>query len=484
MNYRVILNVLGTVIKFLGVSMLAPLLVALYYHEPGSIRIFAVSSVLAFVTGLLLENIFRSEFEELSHRESIVIVAMGWLLAAAFGCVPFLLVGISPIDSLFEAMSGFTTTGSSILPDIEMYSNNNLRSIIFWRSMTQWLGGMGIIVLVLAILPRIAVAGRQMFKSEAPGPIKDKLKPRLKDTAQILWRVYIIFTVLEIALLFYAGMTLFDATVHSFSTLATGGFSSKNLSIGAYDSVNIEFIVLVFMFIGGSNFNLFYRTLNVNWKSLISDKEFQVYAMIILTSTAVITMQLFGAGKTIGEAVRYASFQVVSIITTTGFASADFNLWPESTKLILLLLMFVGGSAGSTAGALKVVRVVLLMKYGAREIYKSIHPKMVRPIRLGDNVIPDDVMQAIFSFFILYMLVFVGSSLVLSMIGLDFMSSISASATTLGNVGPGLSSQVGPMGNFASLPVIGKLVLILNMWIGRLEVMTVLVLFVPSFWKK
>jgi trk system potassium uptake protein TrkH len=484
MNYRVILNVLGTVIKFLGISMLAPLLVALYYHEPGSIRIFAVSSVLAFVTGLLLENIFRSEYEELSHRESIVIVAMGWLLAAVFGCVPFLLAGISPINSLFEAMSGFTTTGSSILPDIEMYSNNNLRSIIFWRSMTQWLGGMGIIVLVLAILPRIAVAGRQMFKSEAPGPIKDKLKPRLKDTAQILWGVYIIFTVFEIALLFYAGMTLYDAAVHSFSTLATGGFSSKNLSIGAYDSINIEFIVLVFMFIGGSNFNLFYRTLNVNWKSLFSDREFQVYVMIILASTAVIAMQLFWASKTIDEAVRYASFQVVSIITTTGFASADFNLWPESTKLIMLLLMFVGGSAGSTGGAIKVVRVVLLMKYGIREIYKLIHPKMVKSIRLGDTVIPEDVMQAIFSFFILYLMVFVGSSLLLSTLGLDFMSSISASATTLGNVGPGLSTAVGPMSNFGSLHVIGKIALILNMWIGRLEVMTVLVLFVPSFWKK
>lgn len=480
MNYRVILNVLGTVIKFLGISMLAPLLVALYYHEPGSIRIFAVSSVLAFVTGILLENVFRSEFEELSNRESIVIVAMGWLLAAVFGGVPFLFAGLSPVDALFESMSGFTTTGSSILPDIEIYS----RSIIFWRGMTQWLGGMGIIVLVLAILPRIAVAGRQMFKSEAPGPIKDKLKPRLKDTAQILWRVYIIFTVLEIALLHYAGMTLYDATVHSFSTLATGGFSSKNLSIEAYHNINIEFIVLIFMFIGGSNFNLFYRTLNVNWKSLISDREFQVYVMIILTSTVVIAMQLFGAGKTIEEAVRYASFQVVSIITTTGFASTDFSLWPESTKLILLLLMFVGGSAGSTGGALKVVRVVLLMKYGAREIYKSIHPKMVRPIRLGDTVIPEEVMQAIFSFFILYLMVFVGSSLVLSILGLDFMSSISASATTLGNVGPGLSSQIGPMANFASLHVIGKLVLILNMWIGRLEVMTVLVLFVPSFWKK
>lgn len=480
MNYRVIFNVLGTVIKFLGISLLAPLLVALYYQEPDSIRIFVIASILTFFTGLLLEKIFRSDFEELSSRESILIVATGWLTAAVFGGIPFVMAGLSPVDALFESMSGFTTTGSSILPDIEIYS----KSILFWRSMTQWLGGMGIIVLVMAILPRIAVAGRQMFQSEAPGPMKDKLKPRLKDTAQILWWVYIIFTMLEIGLLYFAGMTMYDATVHSFSTLATGGFSPNNLSIGAYDSIKIELIIIVFMFIGGSNFNLFYRTLNVNWKSLISDREFQAYAMIILISTAVITFQLWGVGKTVEEAVRFASFQVVSIITTTGFASTDFALWPDSTKFILLLLMFVGGSAGSTGGALKVVRIVLLMKYGAREIYRSIHPKMVRPIRLGDTVISDDVMQAILSFSILYILVFLGSSLVLSMLGLDFMSSISASATTLGNVGPGLSSQVGPMANFGSLHVIGKLVLIFNMWVGRLEVMTVLVLFVPSFWKK
>jgi trk system potassium uptake protein TrkH len=480
MNYRVVLNVLGTVIKFLGISLLAPLLVALYYHEPESIRIFALSYILTFLTGLLLEKIFRSEFEELSNRESILIVAAGWMLAAVFGGIPFVMAGISPVDALFESMSGFTTTGSSILPDIEIYSN----SILFWRSMTQWLGGMGIIVLVMAILPRIAVAGRQMFQSEAPGPIKDKLKPRLKDTAQILWWVYIIFTVIEIGLLYFAGMTLYDATVHTFPTLSTGGFSSKNLSIAEYDNVRVEMIILIFMFIGGANFNLFYRTIRVDWKALIKDREFQIYTFIILFSMLAITLELWNWGETLTRSLRFASFQVVSIITTTGFASTDFSLWPESTKLILLLLMFVGGSAGSTGGALKVVRVVLLMKYGAREIYKSIHPKMVRPIRLGDTVIPEDIMQAVFAFFILYLLVFVGSSLFLSMLGLDFMTSISASATTLGNVGPGLSTLVGPMANFGSLPVIGKLVLILNMWIGRLEVMTVLVLFVPSFWKK
>lgn len=480
MNYRVILNVLGTVIKFLGISLLAPFLVALYYHESDSVRIFAISSVVIFFIGLLLEYINRSSFDELSQRESIVIVALGWLMAAIFGGIPFMMAGLSPIDAVFETMSGFTTTGSSILPDIEIYS----KSILFWRSMTQWLGGMGIIVLVMAILPRIAVAGRQMFRSEAPGPMKDKLKPRLKDTAQILWWVYIFFTILEIVLLYFAGMTLYDSTVHTFPTLATGGFSTKNLSIAAYDNVSVELIILIFMFIGGANFNLFYRTIRVDWKALIKDREFQTYTFIILFSTLVIVFELWNWGETLTRSLRFASFQVVSIITTTGFASTDFSLWPESTKFILLLLMFVGGSAGSTGGAIKVVRIVLLMKYGAREIYKSIHPKMVKPIRLGDTVIPEDVMQGVFAFFVLYLLVFVGSSLVLSMLGLDFMSSISASATTLGNIGPGLSTLVGPMANFGSLHIIGKIVLIFNMWVGRLEVMTVLVLFVPSFWRK
>ncbi len=480
MNHRVVLSVLGIVIKFLGISMLAPLLVAVYYNEPESIWIFLFSSILTFVTGLLLEYAYKSEFDELTHRESIVIVAVGWFLVALFGGIPFMSAGMSLIDSLFESMSGFTTTGSSILPDIESYS----RSILFWRSLTQWLGGMGIIVLVLAILPRIAVAGRQMFLSEAPGPIKDKLKPRLKDTAQILWGVYVTFTVIEIILLYYAGMRLYDASVHTFATLSTGGFSPNNLSIAAYDSLRIELIILIFMFIGGANFNLFYRTLRVDWQALIKDKEFQAYAFIILISTLAVVLELWNWGETLFSSLRYASFQVVAIVTTTGFSSADFSLWPESTKLILLMLMFIGGSAGSTGGALKVVRVILLMKYGIREIYKSIHPKMVNPIRLGDAIISDDVMQAILSFFVLYLLVFAGSTLVLSVLGLDLLTSISASATSLGNVGPGLSTLIGPMSSYSSIPVIGKMILILNMWIGRLEVMTVLILFVPSFWKK
>ena len=480
MNYRVILSVLGVVLRFLGISLLAPLLVALYYNEPESVKIFLVSSIFTLATGIFLQYTSRMDIDELTHRESIVIVAIGWLLVALFGGIPFMLAGISPVDSLFEAMSGFTTTGSSILPDIEIYS----KGILFWRSMTQWLGGMGIIILVLAILPRIAVAGRQMFLSEAPGPIKDKLKPRLKDTAQILWGVYVTFTILEIILLYFAGMSLYDATVHTFPTMSTGGFSSKNLSIAAYNSFGIELIIVIFMFIGGANFNLFYRTLKVDRSALIKDKEFQTYLFIVLISTIIIGLQVWNWGETLAGSFRHALFQVVSIMTTTGFASTDFSLWPESTKLILLLLMFVGGSAGSTGGALKVVRVILLMKYGIREIHKSIHPKMVRPIRLGDKAVPEDVMQAVLAFFILYLLVFVGSTLVLSALGLDLLTSISASATTLGNVGPGLSTLIGPMANFGSIHVIGKIVLILNMWIGRLEVLTVLILFVPSFWKK
>jgi trk system potassium uptake protein TrkH len=478
MNYRVILNVLGTVIKFLGISLLVPLLVAFYYNEQESIRIFLVSSIFAILTGLVLEYTCKSEFD-LLHRESFVIVAMGWFSAAVFGAVPFLLSGIPLIDSLFESMAGFTTTGSTIFMDIESHS----RSLLFWRSMTQWLGGMGIIVLVIAILPRLAVAGRQMFNSEAPGPIKDKLKPRLKDTAQILWGVYVTFTVLEIILLKYAGMSLYDAVVHSFSTMATGGFSPNNESIAGFGSVLIEAIIIVFMLVAGANFTLMYKTLRIDVSSIFKDKEFQGYLSIILLATLVISFELWNWGETLFDSVRYAIFQVVAVMTTTGFASTDFNIWPDSTKMILLLLMFVGGSAGSTGGAMKVIRVLLLVKFGLREIQKSIHPKIVKPIRIGENVIPDEVMQAVLSFFVLYLLVFVLSSFILSVLGLDMITSISASATTLGNVGPGLN-LIGPMANFSAIPFIGKIVLILNMWIGRLEVLTVLILFVPSFWKK
>jgi trk system potassium uptake protein TrkH len=479
MNYRVVLSVFGTVTRFLGISMLVPLLVAVFYNEPDSMRIFAATSVLTFLTGIVFEYACRTRFDELTNRESIVIVAGGWFFAALFGSFPFMLAGISPLDSVFESMAGFTTTGSSILTDIESYS----KSIIFWRSMTQWLGGMGIIVLVLAILPRLAVAGRQMFQAEAPGPIKDKLKPRLKDTAQILWEVYITFTILEILLLKYAGMTLYDAVVHTFTTLSTGGFSSKNASIAAFNSPMIETIILVFMFIGGMNFNLFYRTLRVEKRSLIRDKEFQAYFLIIIISALIITFQLWNWNEPLPGSFRHASFQVVSLMTTTGFVSTDFGLWPDSTMIILLLLMFVGGCAGSTGGSMKVVRVVLLIKYGIRDIYKTMHPKMVKPIRLGSAHISEDVMQGILSFFVLYLLVFAGSSLILSFLGLDPITSISASATTLGNVGPGFSI-VGPMANFSTLPALGKIVLIINMWIGRLEVLTVLILLVPSFWKK
>lgn len=476
MNHRVIVSVLGTVIKFLGVSMVAPLLVAMYYHEV--LMIFLVSSTLALGIGILLEYACRTEFE-LGHRESFVIVALGWLCAALFGSIPYMLSGISPIDSFFESMAGFTTTGSTILTNIESYS----RSLLFWRSMTQWLGGMGIIVLVIAIFPRLAVAGRQMFNSEAPGPLMEKLKPRLKDTAQILWGVYVSFTVLEIIFLKYAGTTLYDAVLHAFSTMATGGFSPKNESIAAFGNPVIEVIIIIFMFIAGANFSLFYTTLRVDRTSLIKDKEFQAYFLIIFISIIIVTYELYNWDETLSNALRHAGFQVIAIMTTTGFVTTDFNLWPESTKIILLLLMFIGGSAGSTGGAMKVIRVILLIKFGIRGIYKAIHPKMVKPIMLGNTPIQDEVMHAILSFFVLYLLVFVGSALILSMLGLDVVTSISASATTIGNVGPGLS-LVGPMANFSSIPVIGKITLILNMWIGRLEVLTVLILFVPYFWKE
>lgn len=478
MNSRIIINVLGTLLKFLGLAMVLPILVALYYNEAKPALIFAFSAIITILIGLLLERGAKHEIE-LYHKESIAIVGIGWLALAIFGGIPFIFEGISPLDALFESMAGFTTTGSTILTDIESHS----RSILFWRSLTQWLGGMGIIVLALAILPRLAVAGRQLFLAEVPGPAKGKLRPRLRETAEILWGVYVVLSLAEVILLYLSGMPMYDALTTTFSTMATGGFSPKSQSIQAYQSPLIEGIIIMFMFLAGANFALHYKTLYSDRRALVRDKEFQSYTFIIIAATLLVALVLFRHGSTIQDALRYSLFQVVSIITTTGFTSTDFNIWPDSSRLILFMLMFIGGCAGSTGGAIKVVRVVLLLKYARREMTKVIHPKVVKAVRLGENAVPEEILQAVLSFFALYILVFVLSTISLSALGLDMVSSLSAVATTLGNVGPGFN-QVGPMANFYGIHPLGKSVLIADMWIGRLEVFTVLVLLLPEFWKK
>jgi trk system potassium uptake protein TrkH len=478
MDYKIVFNVIGKLLVLLAASMLLPLIVAIYYKEPESINIFAAASIITAVSGAILSLTLKSE-DEFRRRESFAIVAVGWFIVTIFAAIPYLLHGLHPVDALFESMAGLTTTGSTILTDIEGHT----RSFLFWRSLTQWLGGMGIIVLVLAIAPGLGVAGRQLFRAEAPGPESDKLTPHLKATAKILWSVYLVFSIAEMILLYLAGLTVYDAVTTTFSTMATGGFLPHEGSIMAFNNPAVEVIIILFMFIAGASFALHYKTFFVNKKSLVKNREFQIYSLILVTASLLVAMHLKSSGSGIVESICLSTFQVVSVMTGTGFATADFNQWGDFSRIILLFLMFIGGCAGSTGGAIKVVRISLLIKYSYRELFKALHPHVVKPVRFAGKAIPSEIMQSVLAFISLYMFAFVISTLLLSGLGLDFISSLSASAATLGNVGPGLN-LVGPMSSYAAIPAVGKIVLILNMWIGRLEVITVLILFIPEFWKR
>ncbi|MEA1940168.1 MAG: TrkH family potassium uptake protein, partial [Candidatus Caldatribacteriota bacterium] len=469
MKYNIILNTLGNLLFYLGISMLFPLIYALYYQEE-TINAFVISIIITVTTGFLLKRFFSS-LEPIGIKEGFAIAGFGWIFAAIFGALPFIFTGTfsNLIDAYFESMSGFTTTGATVLVPIE----GNPYSILFWRDFIQWLGGMGIIVLVVAILPALGVGGMQLFKSEVPGPEPDKLKPKIKDTAKLLWVVYILISAIQVACLYFTGMSLFDALTHMFGTMCTGGFTPKNLSVAAYNNPTFEIIIIFFMYVAGANFALHYKVLHGDIKSLIKDREFLFYSGIILFSILAISTELrVHIYNSIFTALRYAVFQVVSITTTTGFVTADFDTWPAFSKTILLTLMFVGGCAGSTGGAIKNIRIMLLLKQVIRQFKKLIHPKAVTPIRLGDKTISEEVMRNITGFFLLYLFIFVICSFIMSALGLDMISATASVAATLGNVGPGLG-LVGPTQNYAFIPPLGKIVLILCMLLGRLEIYTV-----------
>jgi len=479
-KYNIVLNTLGSLLFYLGLSMIFPLIYAIYYQEQ-VINAFILSIIITTLSGFLLRK-FSSSEEPIGPKEGFAISTLGWIFAAGFGTLPFVFAGTFPsfIDAYFESMSGFTTTGATVLVPIE----GNPYAILFWRDFIQWLGGMGIIVLVVAILPALGAGGMQLFKSEVPGPEPDRLKPRIKETAKLLWGVYIIISALQVACLYFTGMSLFDALTNMFGTMPTGGFTPRNLSVGAYNNPIFETIIIIFMFIAGANFTLHYKALHGNVKSLIKDREFLFYSGVILISILTITTQLrLYIYNSIFTALRYASFQVVSIATTTGFVTANYDIWPTFSKSILLILMFVGGCAGSTGGAIKNIRVLLLLKQAYREIHKLIHPKAITPIRLGDKTISEEVMRNITGFFFLYVFIFVVCTFIMTILGLDIVSAMASVAATLGNVGPGLG-LVGPAQNYTFIPPLGKIILILCMLLGRLEIYTVLILVIPEFWKK
>jgi trk system potassium uptake protein TrkH len=482
MRWRYILNVVGILTLFLGLTMLFPLLVAFCYHDH-SVQPILISMAITIFSGSLLHLMFKGEkVENLAKREGMAIVTLGWIFACLFGSLPFYIGGEfgSFVNALFESVSGFTTTGSSVLTDIEAVSHG----LLFWRSLIQWFGGMGIIVLSIAILPFLGVGGMQLYKAEVPSPVPDKLKPRIRDTAVVLWKVYALFTVAEILFLMLGGMNLFDASCHTFTTMPTGGFSTKNASLAHYDSVYLDFVVFFFMLAAGINFSLHYQLLRgkplIFWK----DSECRVFLGAIIVLIIIVTFDIFGSVyQSLGQAFRYSSFQVMSIITTTGYATADYEQWPAMSQLILLICMFTGASAGSTGGGIKWLRIMLYFKYCYRELFALLHPHAVTHIKVAGKSVPEDVMRSVMGFLALYLGLFGLCSVALAGLGVDFVTSFSAVAATLGNIGPGFGA-VGPAENFANIPLLGKWLLIWCMLLGRLEIFTVIILLVPEFWRR
>ncbi len=481
-NWRVLINILSTLLMFSGGFMSLSLPFSFYYHEEDW-KALLISGLITSGTGAFTWLLTRNQKDkELRSRDGYLVVTLGWLLMSFFGSLPYVLSGAIPTypDAFFESMSGFTTTGATILVDIEAVS----RGILFWRSLTQWIGGMGIIVLAVAILPILGIGGMQLFQSEAPGISPDKLKPRIRDTAKRLWIIYVIFTFSEMVLLMLGGMDFYDAINHSLTTMATGGFSPKNISIAFYESPYLQYVITLFMFLAGTSFTLAYFMLKGKFSKVWQNEEFRYYFGFVLLMSLITTASIYAVSEVdIETAFRQAIFQVVSIVSTTGYITADYTAWTPLLTLLFFLLMFAGASAGSTAGGIKVVRHVILIKNSILEMKRQIHPSAVVPVRYNGKAVTQDITFNILAFFIIYLNVFAIGTIIMALSGVDFLTAMGAVATSLGNIGPGIGT-VGPVDNFAHLSVAGKWVLSFLMLLGRLELFTVLLLFTPYFWSK
>jgi len=483
-NTKLSLHTVGILLKLLGFSMLVPVLCSLYYGE-GDLWVFVASFALTSGFGYGLEKAFSGagDLDEIGRKEGFLITSLSWLAGPLFGALPFMLYGVftNPVDAVFESVSGFTTTGASVIAAVESLPHG----ILFWRSFIQWLGGMGIVVLAIAVLPRLAVGGMQLMAVEGAGPpTTEKLTPRIAETVKSLWLVYLALSAIMVAGLYMAGMPLFDAVIHMFSALSTGGYSSRNASVGAFDSASIDAALTLFMLLGGTNFSLMVAVSRGRLGRLYRDAEFRYYVLINVLVVAVVTVELWL--RTYGDAahaLRMSAFQVVSLGTGTGLTTADYDLWPPLSKWLLFLLLFHGGCAGSTTGALKSVRVLVVLKKVYREVLSVIRPKAVMPIRLGKRVLDPSVESSVVMYAVIYVLVFLVGALVLMALDVPVMTALSASASCLGNVGPGFE-LVGPTSTYASLPTAGKVDLSLLMLFGRLELFTLMVLFFPAFWKE
>ncbi len=504
MNPWVVSKFLGQFLLALAALMAPSAAWSVWYAEWATLIAFLKAMALTAAAGGLMTLLGRRAKNILFQREALGLVGIGWLLLAGAGALPYMLAGVmGPVDAYFESMSGFTTTGSTVLTDIEAAP----KGILFWRSFTHWVGGMGIIVLFIAVLPYLGAGGKQLFRSETPGPEPSGLSPRIRDTASILWRIYLAFTVAQTVLLMAAGMNLFEALCHTFGTLGTGGFSTRQASIAGFNSLAVEIIIIVFMALAGSNFSLYFAMWHGDWRALFKNTEWNVYIAIFVIATFLIAVNLLwaapasrpGNAAIAGDAddratlpasgpygaphaIRLSAFQVVSIMTTTGYCTHDFDCWPEFSRMLLVVLMFVGGCAGSTGGGIKVIRIVMLAKMVYWRVESTFRPKTVRLIRINDAIIDDGVQRMVYAFFVLYIAVFVGASLCMAALGLPFASAATSVAATLNNVGPGME-LVGAVEDFSQVPGAGKALLSLCMVMGRLELFSICVLFLPAFWK-
>ena len=506
MNIRNVINVVAALTVVIGLAILTAAPVAWMMGDPNSVIVLLIlSACIPIVIGVIMFMLSKTKKYTLGKREGFGIVTFGWTAAAIFGALPFIIVSdLFWYDAFFETMSGFTTTGASVLDNTLLLSTGETlkkgiadlpKGLLYWRSLTHWLGGMGIVVLSLAIVPFLGSGGQELYNAEVPGPTSDQLTPRIANSAKILWGVYLLLTVVE-TLLLWCEMPLFDAWCHTCGTMATGGFSTQQSSIGFYNSVYIDWVIIFFMFLAGGNFVLHYRALRGKPLFHFKDEEFRWYLCIALIATATITAVLMVAKEpivstsgleiapTLFESIRYSAFQVVSVLTTTGFCTANFAIWPAYACLLLVVLMFIGGCGGSTGGGMKVSRFLLLLKYGVSQVRRCLFPREISNVHLNNTRLGSETLHKVLTFFFLFVSLFVIFTLILSLYpGVNYETASSAAIASLGNIGPGLSS-VGPTCTYAWMAPSAKMILSLAMLLGRLEVYTVLVVLLPTFWKK
>lgn len=480
MNYKAVLSILGNVVKYMVALLFVPLLIALYYGE-GDAKSFLLTILIGAPIGFILSNI-KAEKKAIYAKEGFLIVGFAWIIISAIGALPFVISGAIPsfIDAFFETVSGFTTTGATILTAIEGLP----KGILFWRSFTHWIGGMGFLIFMLALIPSLGSNSIHLLKAESPGPSPGKIVPKIKETAKILYLIYFALTLIEGILLMCAGMNLYDAVIHAMGTAGTGGFSNMNVSIAAFNSPAIEWIITIFMLIFGINFALYFQILKGNFKGFFKNEELRYYLLIIVSAFILITVNIISLnGGDIILSIRQSAFQVSSIVTSTGFATVDFNFWPTLSKLIIVMLMFVGAMAGSTGGGIKTVRIVIMLKAIKREINKIIHPKRVNSVKIDGKTVDEDIIHGVFLFIGAYIIISLIAIFIISFDNFDVVTTVTSVITTMSNIGPGLE-VVGPAGNFAAFSPLSKLVLSFCMLAGRLEIYPMLIMFSPSIWRK